>query len=59
MYNLGPYLAGLIEGDGVINVPPVLKDSKNRKRYPSIRICFNINDKILAQNLELILGGSI
>jgi hypothetical protein len=36
----GPYLAGLIEGDGTIIAPdPILK-----KRFALIRICFNIKD---------------
>lgn len=55
---LGPYLAGLIEGDGLINVPSVLRDSKNIKRYVSIRICFNYNDIKLAEYLQTILGGN-
>jgi hypothetical protein len=59
LQNLGPYLAGIIEGDGVINVPQTLRDSKNRKRYPSIRICFAINDLKLSEHLQSILGGSI
>lgn len=39
----GPYLAGLIEGDGTLIVPdPTLK-----KRSPIIRICFNSKDHAL------------
>jgi len=35
------YLAGLIEGDGSIVVPKVLRDNKGRKTYPSIQIAFH------------------
>lgn len=58
-YNtFGSYLAGLIEGDGSINVPTYIRDSRNRKRYPSIRICFNIKDKKVVEHLQFIFGGT-
>jgi hypothetical protein len=40
--NIGPYLAGLIEGDGYIY---------NTKKKSYIGITFNLKDKILAENL--------
>ena len=41
--NLGPYLAGLIEGDGHIYGPK----STDRKNLPNIEIAFDIKDKPL------------
>lgn len=50
--NKGPYLAGLIEGDGTIIVPdPLLKN-----RSAIIRICFNINDLALGKQLIEKIG---
>jgi LAGLIDADG endonuclease/Proton-conducting membrane transporter len=54
---LGPYLAGLIEGDGYIGV----QDPKSNTKVvypPKILIVFNINDKPLAEKLstELKVG---
>jgi len=57
---IGPYLAGLIEGDGYIGVQE--KISKTNIVYrPKIIIVFNINDKPLAEKLsaELELGKVI
>jgi hypothetical protein len=54
---MGPYLAGLIEGDGTIVVPTVLKTIKGKKRYPFIKIVFNIKDYKLALHLKENLGG--
>nr|QJS52072.1 putative LAGLIDADG homing endonuclease [Stigeoclonium helveticum] len=48
----GPYLAGLIEGDGSIIVPQL--DSKGLN--PLIRICFNEKDLPFAQYLVKMLG---
>lgn len=50
---LGPYLAGLIEGDGSIVVP----DPKNMKRRPIITITFHLKDLPLAEKLRELLGG--
>ena len=58
--SLGPYLAGLIEGDGYIGVQD--PDSKTKVIYrPKIIIVFNINDKPLAEKLstELKVGKII
>ena len=57
---LGPYLAGLIEGDGYIGVQA--PDSKSKVvHWPKIIIAFNINDKPLAVKLstELKVGKVI
>lgn len=57
---LGPYLAGLIEGDGYIGVQA--PDSKSKVvHWPKIIIAFNINDKPLAEKLsaELKVGKVI
>jgi hypothetical protein len=54
---LGPYLAGLIEGDGYIGVQDPKSNTKVVYR-PKILIVFNINDKPLAEKLstELKVG---
>lgn len=54
---LGPYLAGLIEGDGYIGVQDPNSKSKV-VHWPKILIAFNINDKPLAEKLsaELKVG---
>lgn len=50
---LGPYLAGLIEGDGHIYVPVVLSG----KDAPHIEIAFDIKDKPLFEKTQETLGG--
>lgn len=56
----GSYLAGLIEGDGTINVPNSLRNAKGKLLYPSIQIIFHIKDLPLANLIKSILGhGSI
>jgi hypothetical protein len=51
---IGPYLAGLIEGDGYIGVQEKL--SKTNVVYrPKIIIVFNIHDKPLAEKLSIEL----
>jgi hypothetical protein len=54
---LGPYLAGLIEGDGHIYVPTNLRNSKGEKNVPSIEIAFDIKDKYLLNKIKDVLGG--
>lgn len=49
--HLGPYLAGLIEGDGSILVP-----GKESNWIPNIEIVFGINDLKLIQNSIYIRG---
>ncbi len=58
--SLGPYLAGLIEGDGYIGVQNPNFNTKVLYR-PKIIIAFNINDKPLAEKLsaELKVGKVI
>jgi len=56
---LGPYLAGLIEGDGTIYVPQWLRDDKGRIRYCFINVTFDIRDRSFALYLQSRLGGSI
>jgi len=58
--SLGPYLAGLIEGDGYIGVQDPNSNTKVIYR-PKIIIVFNINDKPLAEKLsaELKVGKVI
>jgi len=51
---LGPYLAGLIEG---IIIPPTLRNAKGKRVYPYIKVVFHINDYPLAQHLQQNLGG--
>jgi len=56
---LGPYLAGLIEGDGHIYVPDTLYNDKGNRRYCFIRIVFTKPDKPFAEYLQSKLGGFI
>jgi len=51
-YNMGSYLAGLIEGDGHIAVHD--KNYNSKVYRPKILIVFNINDKPLADKLSSI-----
>ena len=51
-YNMGSYLAGLIEGDGHIAVHD--KNSKSKVFRPKILIVFNIHDKPLALKLSTL-----
>ena len=53
--NFASYLSGLIEGDGTIIVP-----SKNITSYrPYFEIVFHIDDLILAQTIQSMIGGNI
>lgn len=59
-YGLGPYLAGLIEGDGTIVVPKNERSSKGKLTYASIQIVFVAKDLPLAVFLLKYIGhGSI
>lgn len=51
-YKLGPYLAGLIEGDGSFAIHD--KDSKAKRYLPKILIVFNLDDTPLANKLLFI-----
>ena len=58
--NFCSYLAGLIEGDGSINIPKILRNSKNKLNYPSIQIAFHSKDFPLVLLLQKNLhAGSI
>lgn len=57
---LGPYLAGLIEGDGTIIVPKQERSEKGKLNYPSIQIVFALKDFPLCQFIQKQIGhGSI
>lgn len=56
---LGPYLAGLIEGDGDIYVPKTPRTSGGTLNYARISISFAINDLVTAQAIQSAVGGFI
>ncbi len=58
---LGPYLTGLIEGDGSFFVPdyPNKRDNKNRLIYPSLQISCHSKDLPLFIMLQKILKNSL
>lgn len=57
---LGPYLTGLIEGDGTIIVPTKERSDKGKLTYASIQIVFVAKDLPLATMLLKYIGhGSI
>ena len=53
---LGPYLAGLIEGDGSIYTPLISEDSKT-KTAPHIEITFDVKDSEFFEKIKDVLGG--
>jgi len=54
------YLTGLIEGDGNIYIPKIVRSLKGRLNYPSIQIEFDLRDFPLAQIIQQRLGcGSL
>jgi hypothetical protein len=55
--NLGPYLAGLIEGDGHIHTPSSYRDLNGKKNMPHIEICFDIKDLPLFEKIKEVLNG--
>jgi LAGLIDADG endonuclease/Cytochrome C and Quinol oxidase polypeptide I len=56
----GPYLAGLIESDGWITVPKILRNAKGKLNYPQIGIVFHNTQRPLAELIQSIIGyGSI
>lgn len=58
--NLGSYLAGLIEGDGIIYIPKLERNNNNKLMYPSIQIVFHLKDLSLALIIQKELNcGSI
>jgi LAGLIDADG endonuclease len=58
-YNFGPYLAGLIEGDGSIYVPKLINNEYIKRSNPNIRIVFHIKDLKLGEYLQSLLKGKI
>lgn len=58
-YKFGPYIAGLIEGDGHIFVPDNPLNNKGKLLYPSIQISFPVKDFPLFIILQKNFGGSI
>lgn len=60
VFPIGPYLAGLVEGDGTIIVPKTERSTKGKLNYPSIQIVFQLKDFPLCQIIQKQLGyGSI
>lgn len=57
--NLGPYLAGLIEGDGYIYIPNSKRTIKGKLLYPSIQISCNAKDLPLFVKIQNKIGGSL
>lgn len=55
---LGYYLAGLIEGDGSINIPTSLKSKSGKNNYPSIQLIFNKKDFPLGLEIIKQLGNN-
>lgn len=53
------YLAGLIEGDGHLNVPKVLKISSGKSTCAKIEVIFHFKDEPLAEYLKNIFGGNV
>lgn len=45
------YLAGLIEGDGAISLPKIVRNKNGKLNYPSITIAFALKDLPLANFL--------
>lgn len=56
---LGPYLAGIIEGDGTIIIPKTNKTLKGTNNYGYIQIYFALKDLPLARYFQQNLGGYI
>jgi hypothetical protein len=56
---LGPYLAGLWEGDGHICIPNKKSIEKGKKENPYLAITFPIKDEPLVIHFKNLLGGRI
>ena len=56
---LGPYLAGLIEGDGSILIPGNPRSPSGSLNRGGFEICFHLKDYPLAENIRLKTGGFI
>jgi hypothetical protein len=53
------YLAGLIEGDGHLNVPKVLRNSSGRLSRATIEVIFALKDAPSAEFLKRLFGGNL
>lgn len=51
------YLTGLIEGDGTIATPKILRTAKGKINYPTIQIVFQLKDLPLALLIQKELGA--
>jgi hypothetical protein len=56
---LGPYLAGLIEGDGSIYVPVNPRSPSRALNVGGFEICFDLRDYPLADYIRSMIGGYI
>ena len=56
---LGPWLAGLYEGDGNIWIPSVTHAPSGKRYTPHLSITFSLTDLPLAQALRVHLGGYV
>lgn len=56
---LGPYLAGLIEGDGSIYVPVNPRSPSGSLNVGGFEICFDLRDYPLADYIRSMIGGYI
>jgi Cytochrome C and Quinol oxidase polypeptide I len=54
----GPYLAGLIEGDGHITLPKII-NTEGKMNYPNIAITFANKNLTLVNKLVELFGGRI
>ena len=55
--NFGPYLAGLIEGDGSSYIPDNIRNNKGKLNQASIEIVFTKYDLSLANEIKHQIGG--
>ena len=56
---INSYLAGLIEGDGHLNVPKGLKNSSGKISIATIEVMFVLKDAPSAEFLKRLFGGNI
>lgn len=56
---LSYYLAGLVEGDGHLSVPKVLKGPSGKSRVANIEVIFALKDLLSAEYLLKNYGGNI
>jgi len=56
---LGPYLAGFLEGDGTIYVPPRFRNDSGDILYCQISVAFDVRELVFAEYLMSKLGGTV